>query len=199
MPILRQILTALLMFVTCTILCGLIYPAIVTLLAQILFPHQANGSIIQYQENPIGSALIGQNFSANKYFWGRPSATPKFPYNAQSSAGSNLGPSNPILLQNVQDRIATLQRSNPDNNDKIPIDLVTSSASGLDPHISIQAALWQASRIAKARNLAVEVVNDLIRRHAEFKALGIFGSDRVNVLQLNLALDQIAVIPAESA
>lgn len=189
MAVLRQTMVAVLMYITLVVICGLVYPAVVTILAQVFFPQQANGSMLEHQGRIVGSALIGQNFVADKYFWGRPSATGLFPYNAQASSGSNLGSSNPRLLQNMQTRIELLEKTNPDNNTKIPIDLVTTSASGLDPHISVQAALWQAPRIAKARNIELITVYDLIRHQAEFQGLNIFAQDRINVLRLNLSLD----------
>ena len=172
-----------------TLLTGLIYPAVVSLLAQGLFPDQANGSLIQdKQGNIIGSALIGQQFTAPHYFWGRPSATSPA-YNAAASSGSNLGPTNPMLFTNVADRIKALQKADPDNHAKIPIDLVTSSASGLDPDISIAAAHYQISRVAKVRHINPDKLRKLVNDSTETRQWLIFGEPRVNVLQLNLALD----------
>lgn len=174
-----------------TLLTGLIYPAVVTLLAQGLFPDQANGSLIHdKQRNSIGSALIGQQFTAPQYFWGRPSATSPA-YNAAASSGSNLGPTNPVLYANVADRIKALQKADPDNHAQIPVDLVTTSASGLDPHISIAAAHYQISRVAKARHINPDKLRKLVNDSTEPRQWLIFGEPRVNVLQLNLALDNI--------
>jgi len=175
-----------------TLLTGVIYPLAMTSLAQIVFPWQANGSLIEQDGRVVGSALIGQAFDAPQYFWGRPSATAPFPYNATASSGSNLGPSNPALIEAVQARIAALRAADPDNSEPIPVDLVTASASGLDPHISIAAALYQTSRIAHARGLDVAVVNQLVAKHTEGRQLGLLGKPRVNVLQLNLALDALS-------
>jgi K+-transporting ATPase ATPase C chain len=172
-----------------TLLTGLIYPAVVTLLAQGLFPGQANGSLIQdKQGNIFGSALIGQQFTAPHYFWGRPSATSPA-YNAAASSGSNLGPTNQLLYTNVADRIKALQKADPDNHAQIPVDLVTSSASGLDPHISIAAAHYQINRVAKARHTNPDKLRKLVNDATEPRQWLIFGEPRVNVLQLNLALD----------
>lgn len=175
-----------------TLLTGVIYPLAMTGLAQIVFPWQANGSLIEQDGRVVGSALIGQAFDAPQYFWGRPSATAPFPYNTAASSGSNLGPSNPALIEAVQARIAALRAADPDNSEPIPVDLVTASASGLDPHISIAAALYQTSRIAHARGLDVAVVNQLVAKHTEGRQLGLLGKPRVNVLQLNLALDALS-------
>ncbi|MDX8128422.1 potassium-transporting ATPase subunit KdpC [Methylomonas sp. OY6] len=173
-----------------TFLTGGLYPALVTLLAQSVFPAQANGSLIQdKQGQAIGSALIGQSFSQARYFWGRPSATAPYPYNAAASGGSNLGPTNPALSDAVKLRIRALQQLDPDNRALVPVDLVTASASGLDPHISIAAAHYQIKRVAKARKLPESVVRDLVESHSEPRQWRIFGEPRVNVLSLNLALD----------
>ena len=174
-----------------TILTGVIYPLVVTGIAQVVFPYQANGSLIVQQGQVMGSELIGQSFDDLRYFWSRPSATSPFPYNAAASAGSNLGPTNPSLIDGVNARIAALKASDPLNNSSIPVDLVTSSGSGLDPNISIAAALYQAPRIAKARGISEEQVKTLIDRYTQDRQFGVLGEPRVNVLELNLALDEI--------
>ncbi|WP_445368632.1 potassium-transporting ATPase subunit KdpC [Methylomonas sp. BW4-1] len=176
-----------------TILTGVIYPALITLLAQSVYPTQANGSLIQdAQGQAVGSTLIGQSFSQARYFWGRPSATAPYPYNAAASGGSNLGPTNPALSDAVKLRIQALQQLDPDNSALVPVDLVTASASGLDPHISIAAAHYQIKRVAKARKLPESVVRDLVESHSEPRQWRVFGEPRVNVLGLNLALDVAA-------
>ena len=176
--------------VVLTVVTGLAYPAVVTGLAQILFPSQANGSLILKDGKPVGSNLIGQPFDDPKYFWGRPSATSPFPDNAGSSGGSNLGPTNPDLQKAVQGRIDALKAADPGNTAPIPVDLVTASGSGLDPHISPAAAFYQVQRVAKARNLTGEAVRGLVEAHTAGRQFGILGEPRVNVLALNLALDQ---------
>ncbi len=177
------------LLVVMTLLTGMVYPLAMTLIAQIVFPHQANGSLIIQEGKPVGSALIGQPFSRPEYFWGRPSATAPMPYNAAASGGSNLGPLNPELMENVQSRIDVLRRY--DSNLKtVPVDLVTASGSGLDPHISPAAAEIQVRRVARARNRSVEQIRELVRRHTEGRQLGVLGEPRVNVLRLNLALDE---------
>jgi K+-transporting ATPase ATPase C chain len=181
---------ALMLFVLLSAVTGVIYPLAVTGLGQWLFPQQANGSIVTVNGKALGSALIGQQFSAPRYFWGRPSATAPQPYNGASSTGSNLGPLNPALADAVKGRVAALRAADPGNDKPVPIDLVTASASGLDPDISLAGAYYQAERVARARHLALERVQALIERHAERPWLGIFGEPRVNVLALNLALDQ---------
>ena len=163
----------------------------VTGFAQTFFHHQANGSLIDEDGKNVGSELIGQPFSDPKYFWGRLSATAPFPYNAASSSGSNYGPTNPALRDAIQARIDALKAVDPDNNQPIPVDLVTSSASGLDPDISIAAANYQVSRVARYRGLQVQVVRELVSRSILGRQLGILGEPRVNVLQLNLALDAL--------
>ena len=168
---------------------GLIYPAVVTVIAQLVFPHQANGSLIVKDGKAVGSSLIGQPFDAPKYFWGRPSATSPFPYNASASTGSNLGPTNPALAAAAKGRVETLRAADPNNTAPVPVDLVTTSASGLDPHISPAAALYQVGRVAKARKLDESAVRQLVERHTEGRQLGFLGEPRVNVLRLNLALD----------
>src|SRR5262249_39355732 len=181
---------ALIMLVVLTVLTGIIYPAIVTGIAQLVFPRQANGSLIVKDGKVVGSALIGQPFDDPKYFWGRPSATSPFPYNAASSSGSNLSPTNPALVKSVQERVDALRAADPGNTAPVPVDLETASGSGLDPHISPAAALYQVSRVAKARKLDPAVVRDLVERHTEGRQLGFLGEPRVNVLALNLALDR---------
>jgi K+-transporting ATPase ATPase C chain len=174
-----------------TILTGIIYPLVITGLAQVIFPHQANGSLIVQNGQVVGSELIGQSFDDPRYFWGRLSATAPYPYNAASSTGSNLGPTNPSLTEEVKARIAALKAADPSNNSPIPVDLVTSSGSGLDPDISVAAALYQIPRVARARGLSEEVVRSLLDRFTVGRQLGILGEPRVNVLELNLALDEI--------
>lgn len=169
---------------------GLAYPALVTVIAQLVFPHQANGSLIIKDGKAVGSALIGQPFDDPKYFWGRPSATSPFPYNAAASSGSNLGPTNPALHQTVKGRVDALRAADPGNTAPVPVDLVTASGSGLDPHISPAAALYQVRRVARARNVDESTVRHLVERHIEGRQLGVLGERRVNVLALNLALDR---------
>ena len=173
-----------------TLITGAVYPALVTVLAQLWFSDQANGSLISNDRGQlIGSALIGQNFTDPGHFWGRPSATTPYPYNAAASSGSNLGPTNPALSAAVADRIAALKAVDPGNPAPLPADLVTASASGLDPHISIAAAQYQLQRVAKARHLSGDQLQSLVNAHIEKRQWGVFGEPRVNVLQLNLALD----------
>jgi potassium-transporting ATPase KdpC subunit len=183
---LRPALVTLLLLTAIT---GIAYPLLVTGIAQAIFPHQANGSLIEKDGKLIGSILIGQPFDQPRYFWPRPSATSPFPYNAASSAGSNLSPTNPALVSTVQTRVDALRAADPDNMARLPVDLVTASGSGLDPHISPAAALYQLPRVARARNLAPETLHALIDRHTEPRLLGLLGEPRVNVLALNLALD----------
>jgi K+-transporting ATPase ATPase C chain len=174
-----------------TLLTGVFYPLVITGIAQVIFPHQANGSLIVQNGQVVGSELIGQSFDDPRYFWGRLSATSPFPYNAAASAGSNLGPTNPALAEEVNARIAALKAADPTNISPIPVDLVTSSGSGLDPDISVAAALYQVPRVAKARGLSEEVVRALVDRFTEGRQFGVLGEPRVNVLELNLALDEI--------
>jgi len=186
-----QLRPAIIMLVLLTVITGLLYPLAVTGLAQVLFPQQANGSMIVKDGKPIGSALIGQPFDDPKYFWGRLSATSPFPYNAAASSGSNLGPTNPALITEVQGRIDALKAADPSNTQPIPVDLVTSSGSGLDPHISIAAALYQVPRVARARGLSEDRIRQLVNQFTEDRQFGLLGEPRVNVLKLNLALDTL--------
>ena len=183
---------AVVLFALLSLLTGVVYPLLVTVLAQGFFPVQANGSVLKSaQGNIIGSELIGQQFSAPKYFWGRPSATSPYPYNAAASSGSNLGPTNPALITTVEARIKALHEADPINHQKIPIDLVTSSASGLDPHISLAAAEYQIHRVAKVRHLSIDQVRQRVQEHTEERQWHLFGEARVNVLKLNLAMDAL--------
>lgn len=174
-----------------TLLTGLLYPLTVTGLAQMLFPFQANGSLITQNGQVVGSELLGQQFDQPEYFWGRLSATAGQPYNAAISGGSNLSVLNPALQSEVEARLQALKAADPENRLPIPVDLVTSSGSGLDPNISVAAAQYQAQRVAKARGLSLESVNELIQANTQGRWLGIFGEPVVNVLKLNLALDKL--------
>jgi K+-transporting ATPase ATPase C chain len=189
---LKELKPALLVLALMTVLTGGIYPLFVTGIAQAIFPHEASGSLIEKDGKVAGSELIGQPFSDAKYFWGRPSATGPVPYNAGASSGSNLGPTNPALDEAVKARIDALKASDPANAAPIPVDLVTTSGSGLDPHISPAAALWQAPRVARLRGLSEAEVTRLVDAHTEGRQLGLLGEPRVNVLALNLALDRRA-------
>jgi K+-transporting ATPase ATPase C chain len=182
----RNSLMSILLF---TVITGLIYPLAVTGLAQVIFPSQANGSVITKNGKAIGSKLIGQQFEDPKYFWGRLSATGPYPYNGGSSSGSNLGQNNPALLTAVQARIDALRAADPGNDAKIPVDLVTASGSGLDPHMSQAAAEYQINRVAKTRGLDQTSIHTLIAKHTQGRWLGLIGEPVVNVLELNLALD----------
>jgi K+-transporting ATPase ATPase C chain len=175
-----------------SVVTGLGYPALVTAIAQAAFPHRANGSLIVTNGKVIGSELIGQPFDDPKYFWGRPSATTPFAYNAGASSGSNKSPTNPDLIKAVRARVDALRAADPGNTAPVPVDLVTASGSGLDPQISPAAALYQVHRVAQARKLDEAAVRQLIARHTEGRWLGILGEPRVNVLKLNLALDAAA-------
>ena len=181
----------LVLFALLTVIVGLGYPGAVTGIAQAVFPAQANGSIVRKDGKPVGSALIGQNFSDPKHFWSRPSATSPMAYNAANSGGSNLGPLNPALTDAVKGRIEALHAADPGNRASVPIDLVTASGSGLDPHISPEAARYQVARVAKARGLAPEQVLALVERHVERPWLPVLGDPVVNVLRLNLDLDAV--------
>jgi K+-transporting ATPase ATPase C chain len=184
----RPALMALLIF---TMIGGVIYPLVVTGIAQIFFPHQANGSLIVRNGQTVGSGLIGQLFDDPKYFWGRSSATSPFAYNAAASSGSNLGPSNPVLIDEIKARVADLKAADPANTLPIPVDLVTSSASGLDPNISVAAALYQVPRVARVRGLSESTILALVSQYTTGRQFGFLGEPRVNVLELNLALDGI--------
>lgn len=193
---LAQLRAALVSLAVLTVVTGLAYPLLVTGIAQAAFPRQANGSFIAHDGRVLGSSLIGQSFDDPKYFWGRLSATSDangkpLHYNAGSSAASNLGPTNPALFEQVKGRIDALRRADPDDAAPIPVDLVTSSASGLDPDVSPAAALYQVHRVARARHLSEARVRALVEAHVEGRQLGVLGEPRVNVLALNLALDEL--------
>jgi K+-transporting ATPase ATPase C chain len=192
------------LFALLTLLTGVVYPVLVTLIAQGAFPRAANGSLLVRDGKIRGSELIGQAFvdpqydpklraetGADRYFWGRPSATEKAPYNAASSSGSNLGPTNPDLRKGVKERVDAIRKAHPEHTGPVPVDLVTASASGLDPHISPAAAEYQVIRVAKVRGMKVQDVRDLVARHTEERTFGVLGEPRVNVLLLNLALDGV--------
>jgi K+-transporting ATPase ATPase C chain len=191
---LRPAILSLLLF---TLITGVIYPLVVTGIAQVVFPSQANGSLILKDGKAVGSELIGQSFDDPKYFWGRLSATGTFPYNAfnaenlTASSGSNYGPSNPALMEAVKARVEALETADPDNTAPIPVDLVTASGSGLDPHISVAAALYQVPRVTRTRGLSEEAVRALVKQYTVARQFGILGEPRVNVLELNLALDYL--------
>ncbi|MDT0139259.1 potassium-transporting ATPase subunit KdpC [Acidovorax sp. PRC11] len=188
-PLLRP---ALALFACLSLVTGVLYPLAVTGVAQSVFPRQAEGSIVRDAAgNAVGSRLIGQNFTDPAHFWGRPSATAPMPYNAGASGGSNLGPANPALADAVKARIEALRAADPGNTAPVPVDLVTASASGLDPHISVAAARYQAARVARARGLPLERVEALVRSHTEAPLLPWLGEAGVNVLALNLALDAV--------
>jgi len=174
-----------------TVLTGLVYPLVITGISQVIFPSQANGSLITKDGKVVGSTLIGQPFSDPKYFWSRPSPTSPYQYNAAASTGSNYGPLNPALTAEVNQRISDLKKVDSLNTQTIPVDLVTSSGSGLDPHISIAAALYQLQRVARVRGLSTDQVRSLIDKYTEGRFLGILGEPGVNVLKLNLALDEL--------
>lgn len=184
----KELKPAILMCLLFTVLCGGLYPAVITAIAQVLFPRQANGSLITNSEGrKVGSSLIGQSFSGQRYFWPRPSATSEFAYNPMASGGSNSGPTNPAYLATVAERVKALRATGV--TDSIPADMVLASASGLDPHISLDAARLQIPRIAKVRNLPEDAVTGLVATHTEGRQLGLLGEPRVNVLLLNRALD----------
>lgn len=182
---------ALVLFVLLTLLTGVAYPLVVTGAAQALFPAQAAGSLIMRDGKPVGSELIGQNFTDPKHFWGRPSATGPMPYNAAASSGANQGPLNPALTDAVKARIAALRAADPGNTSPVPVDLVTASSSGLDPHISPAAARYQAARVASARGLTLASVQALVDQQTEKPLMGFLGEPRVHVLRLNLALEAL--------
>lgn len=186
-PLLRPAVT---LFVVLSLITGIAYPLVVTGIAQTAFPEASNGSLIMENGQPVGSALIGQSFSDPGHFWSRPSATSPMPYNAANSGGSNLAPSAPALVEAVKARIEALRAADPGNTAPVPVDLVTASASGLDPHISRAAADYQVARVARVRGLPVNQVRALVQAHAEVRWLGFIGEPRVNVLKLNLALDR---------
>ena len=188
--LLAQIRPAIVSFILLTAITGILYPLLVTGIAQTVFHKQAEGSLITSSDGKIlGSSLIGQNFDDPKYFWSRISATSPV-YNASSSSGSNLGPSNPALLDEVKGRITALKSADPSNNDPIPVDLVTSAGSGLDPHISLAAANYQLARVARVRGLTPETVKTIVDQNTQGRFLGLLGEPVVNVLQVNLALDE---------
>lgn len=186
---LNQIKTASILLLIFSILTGIIYPGFITFIAEHLFPFSANGSLIKENNSIVGSLWIGQAFSNNKYFWGRPSATQPFPYNSLDSTGSNLGPSNPLLLDQIKKRVELYKTK--ERKNAIPIDLVTSSGSGLDPEISPYAAFYQVTRIAQTRHLSEQIIRELIEKHVKKRTFDILGEPRVNVLTLNLALDHL--------
>ena len=192
---LRLLRTALIAMGVFTVLCGVMYPFVVTGAAQLVFPDKANGSLLFRSGKPVGSELIGQPFTTPGYFWGRPSATTPYAYNAAASTGSNYGPLNPALLDAVEKRVHLLRAADPGNAATIPVDLVTASGSGLDPHISVAAALYQVARVARARGMREADVRMLVDNHTEGRQLGILGEPRVNVLELNLALDAMKPLP----
>ncbi len=188
---LKELKPAFVMLLALTALTGILYPLLVTGIAQTLFADAANGSLIEQNGKLAGSDLIGQHFSDPEYFWGRPSATGPMPYNAAASSGSNQGPLNPTLEAALKARIAALKAADPSQAEPIPVDLVTASASGLDPHISPAAAAWQAPRIARLRGLSIDTVEGLVAQHTQGRQLGVLGEARVNVLQLNLTMDKL--------
>lgn len=187
----RELRPAVSMFLVLTVITGALYPLGVTGIAGLLFPNQVDGSLIRKEGEVVGSRLVGQPFDDPKYFWGRPSATGPFPYNASASSGSNLGPANDVLKKAVADRVAALKSADPENTDPAPVDLVTASGSGLDPHITPASAEYQVGRVAKRRGLEEEVVRGLIARQTEGRQFGVLGEQRVHLLGLNLALDDL--------
>jgi K+-transporting ATPase ATPase C chain len=187
----RELRPTLIVFLLLTVVTGLVYPGIVTLIGRIAFPSQVSGSIIERDGKAVGSRLLGQSFSSPGYFWSRPSATGPQGYNGAVSSGANQGPINPALEQAVKDRIAALHDADPDNKAPVPVDLVTASASGLDPEISIAAAEYQVGRVAKARGLDAAKVHELVQAATRGRALGVLGEPGVNVLEINLALDSL--------
>jgi potassium-transporting ATPase KdpC subunit len=190
--ILKPIRPTIVLLLGFTVLFGGIYPAIVTGLSQMVFIDKANGSLIERDGQAVGSELIGQSFTQAKYFWGRLSATGPVPYNAEASGGSNYGNANPALVEAVKARMDALKEAEPENTQPVPVDLVTASGSGLDPHISLAAAQYQMSRVAKARGLDIKKVSEIVDKYAQKRMLGILGEPTVNVLQVNLALDELS-------
>jgi potassium-transporting ATPase KdpC subunit len=188
----HQIRPCLVLFALLTLITGVAYPALITVIAQVVFHDQANGSVLIQDGRAIGSRLIGQSFDDAKYFWGRPSATGPMGYNSAASSGSNLGPTNPALLDAIKGRVEAIRAAHPDQNSPIPVDLVTASGSGLDPHISPAAAEYQVARIAKVRGLSENKVREVVILNTEGRSLGVLGEPRVNVLQLNLSLDTLS-------
>jgi potassium-transporting ATPase KdpC subunit len=188
---LKSLRTALISIVLFTVLTGLIYPLLVTGIAQLIFPGKANGSVLTKDGKAVGSELIGQAFGSPKYFWSRPSATSPFAYNAGASSGSNYGPLNPALLEATGKRMKELKALDSLNTNPVPVDLVTASGSGLDPHISVAAAVYQLPRVARSRNVSEQQIRSLVDLYTEGRQLGILGEPRVNVLRLNLALDEM--------
>lgn len=186
---LKEIRPAIVSFVLLSVLTGIVYPLVVTGIAQGLMPNQANGNLIMQDGKAVGSKLIGQNFTDPRYFWGRPSATSPQPYNAASSSGSNQGPTNPALIDAIRARVKALREADPGNTDPVPVDFVTASGSGLDPHISPAAAAYQLQRVARARGMDPVKVRALVQQHTEARQFGFLGEPVVNVLRLNLALD----------
>jgi len=187
---LKELRPAVMAFIVLSVITGIVYPLLVTGLAQ-LFPHKATGSVIELNGRTAGSALIGQPFSDPKYFWSRPSATSPQPYNGASSSGSNQGPTNKALTDVVADRVKALRDTDPDNKNPVPADLVTASASGLDPHISPDAAAYQLARVARVRKVPEPRLRELVTLHTEGRTFGLLGEPRVNVVRLNLALDAL--------
>ena len=188
---LKQLRPAAISFLLLTLLTGIAYPLLVTGISQVTMPDKANGSLIVKEGKPIGSELIGQSFSDPKYFWSRPSATGPMPNNASASSGSNLGPTNPALMDAVKGWVQALRDADPGNQQPVPVDLVTASGSGLDPHISPAAAEYQLARVARVRNLNPDTLHKLVTEHTDERQFGILGEPRVNVLELNLALDTL--------
>ena len=187
----KELRPAVISFLLLTLFTGFAYPLLVTGISQAIMPGKANGSLIVREGKPAGSSLIGQPFSDPKYFWGRLSATSPMSYNAGASSGSNLGPTNPALMDAVKGRVQALRDADPGNTQPVPVDLATASGSGLDPHISPAAAEYQLARVARVRNLSPDAIRKLVAEHTEGRQFGILGEPRVNVLELNLALDAL--------
>ena len=185
----RELRIAVVVFLLLTVVTGVVYPGLVTLVAAVAFPAQASGSLVRLDGKLVGSRLIGQSFSSPRYFWGRPSVTGPVPNNGAVSSGSNQGPLNPALVTAIESRVAALRAADPDNTRPVPVDLVTASGSGLDPHISVAAAEFQVPRVARERGLPEAKVREQVRAATEGRTLGVLGEPRVNVLELNLALD----------